>query len=299
MFSDQQRPNGCSANFRHHRGFPRDPEKVSDLGRKSFQRLGARKRLRDPTRWRRQLHHRQQHDRHRGGRTSGTGLSYFYWLDLIKLDLTIFFKSTLYHYFLTLEESDTACGYCDYWITVQGCPNWPGNPHNLGPVNGQWVTFKSPFDHETKFVYLIIGNSFSSVPSWSRRTERRLLWTVQSQPFSFQFLIQSKWQNCKHQLLFRPQKCIIHVIPNLYWPLFYRNLVFRRWCCQTESAAKPETSDRLLPESESGSFRKWLLSRVYSGSSTLRRTESRTWNGSVPQSQLVVRNGWCHELSNN
>ena len=36
--------------------------------------------------------------------------------------LRLVFLSALYHYFLPLEERDTACAYRDYKITVQDCP---------------------------------------------------------------------------------------------------------------------------------------------------------------------------------
>ena len=41
------------------------------------------------------------------------------------------------HHFLSLEERDTAHGYSNYCVTVQGCSTKPSEHHNLGP--GRWA----------------------------------------------------------------------------------------------------------------------------------------------------------------
>ena len=43
------------------------------------------------------------------------------------------FLLALHHHFLPLEERDTAGAYHDYWLTVQGSPTLPSDPHYLGP----------------------------------------------------------------------------------------------------------------------------------------------------------------------
>ena len=68
----------------------------------------------------------------------------------------------LSHHFLSLEERDTAHGYSNYCVTVQGCSTKPSEHHNLGP--GRWAEghIFIPFFHETNHLQSLLLDLFIS-----------------------------------------------------------------------------------------------------------------------------------------